>query len=653
MLIPVCFYGLAILTLNAIETGKCDIWCLEVGLQIFLNLWNSIQVSRSHILFLAPLVLAHCQMLNHEQRNAVRRGEQSAFTRSSSVANNSLTTRQTAPASPERNIQVESDPEPIMTRVKQRLPKRNAASNAHEFTSESEDFCDGLSDDSVSSDTAAKPVKFEMGETGPLVPQQSAAESRPNLTDRVADAHSGRKASPPDMIIRPEATEQQVENGKNAYEAFVLAFDSENGPKPDVVNEPNAHTKLRRRPATPAPAKRPNSLPVQSAMTSGPKSNIPVARRPRSRCTKVVNIVNVNDSAKTPSKETLNHAGGDRASTPIDIRSTKQSQPLENVNDHFQSRKAGSGSPNRQREPQAKAKGLRLPQFDGTDWPGFIDAFEACVRYYQWPDQVKAIRLRTSLTGPARSALATAQSMLWSYDQLKQQLEQRFDESKKFEQIQNELFTLVRKPGQRLHEFYDEIVHAASNNSLSDRQREKLIYTAFVYGLRSDRRMHHWVARHERSGTINGALNIAEAYEDSDPCPALPTPPRMVTVNARQITKSPVSPKKTAAALVTSPSLGAQMTAGFQRIERQITTQIARLDNRLKLVEVFQNDQKRRYNERQRNWKPNTQADRQPRPQFKPKYCRKPVITTSNATPQRRHGVWRPPHRRHGPFSNE
>ena len=26
MLIPVCFYGLAILTLNAIETGKCDMY---------------------------------------------------------------------------------------------------------------------------------------------------------------------------------------------------------------------------------------------------------------------------------------------------------------------------------------------------------------------------------------------------------------------------------------------------------------------------------------------------------------------------------------------------------------------------------------------------------------------------------------------------
>ena len=130
-------------------------------------------------------------------------------------------------------------------------------------------------------------------------------------------------------------------------------------------------------------------------------------------------------------------------------------------------------------------------------------------------------------------------------------------------------------------------------------------------------------------------MNIAEAYEDSDPFPALPAPPQMVTVNARQIAKSPVSPKKTAAALVTSPSLGAQMTAGFQRIERQITTQIARLDNRLKLVEVFQNDQKRRYNERQQKWKQSTQADRQSRPQFKPKYCSKPINITKSATTRR------------------
>ena len=45
---------------------------------------------------------------------------------------------------------------------------------------------------------------------------------------------------------------------KNAYEAFVLAFDNENenGPKPDVVSEQKAYakfSKLRRRPATPVP----------------------------------------------------------------------------------------------------------------------------------------------------------------------------------------------------------------------------------------------------------------------------------------------------------------------------------------------------------------------------------------------------------------
>ena len=164
------------------------------------------QVSRSYILFLAPLVLVHCQMLENEQRNAVRRGEQSAFTQSTSVASNLPTTRQTAPASPVNTIQVESDSEPTMTQVKQRLPKRNVTSNVHEFTSESEDFCDGLSDDPASSDTALPTASFENGETGPLVSQQRNADRRPNTPYHAAIADTGRNALPSDMIFRPEAT---------------------------------------------------------------------------------------------------------------------------------------------------------------------------------------------------------------------------------------------------------------------------------------------------------------------------------------------------------------------------------------------------------------------------------------------------------------
>ena len=64
----------------------------------------------------------------------------------------------------------------------------------------------------------------------------------------------------------------------------------------------------------------------------------------------------------------------------------------------------------------------------------------------------------------------TAPSMLWSYNQLKQHLEQQFGQNSAFEQIQNDLFKIKRKPGQRLHEFYDEIAFAADGKALSAQQ---------------------------------------------------------------------------------------------------------------------------------------------------------------------------------------
>ena len=142
----------------------------------------------------------------------------------------------------------------------------------------------------------------------------------------------------------------------------MLAFDSENC---------NAA-------ATSAPAKLPHSLPVQPVMLSDSKTNVSAARRPRNRCTRVVNIVNVNDSAKLPPTEAMDCAAGDQSSTPTDPRSTKRSQPLENVNDHRQSPQNESRSPNRHRDPPVIDKGLRLPQFNGTEWPSFIEEFEAC-----------------------------------------------------------------------------------------------------------------------------------------------------------------------------------------------------------------------------------------------------------------------------------
>ena len=371
MLQPVCFLGLAILTTNAIETGKCDIWCLEVGLQIFFNLWNSIKVSQSFILFLAPLALARHKTLGNERQMAICCGMQFALARNTPLTSKSSATRYLSRSSRKRTTQFESVSQPTITQGKRRLSWQHVTPNVHKITSDSnsEDFCDRLSDDRTSDGQAVLHANFEKGETGPLVPQQRTADRRPNSTDRVADAHSGRKASPPAIIIQPESTKQQVNNSKNAYAAFLLAFDPENGPKPDVVSKPNAHaksSKLRHRPATPAPAKHPNALSVQSAMTPGSKSSNPVARRPRSRCTRVVNIENVNDSAEMSQFEAMTRVAGDRPSIPIDQRSHIQSQPLEIVNDQRQSSKGTVQSPNRHGNPKIEDKCLRLPLFDST-----------------------------------------------------------------------------------------------------------------------------------------------------------------------------------------------------------------------------------------------------------------------------------------------
>ena len=150
---------------------------------------------------------------------------------------------------PENFTQVEPDPEPSMTQVKD----RDAVSLEHEDSSASEDYLDGLSDEPVSSDDALTPAQNEKGLLDPLMPQRLNARRRPDLPPHLANARIGPHALPADMIIPPDATEEQVENGISAYEALVRAFDPNAGPQPDVISESGASaksSKMQRRPGT-------------------------------------------------------------------------------------------------------------------------------------------------------------------------------------------------------------------------------------------------------------------------------------------------------------------------------------------------------------------------------------------------------------------
>ena len=141
-----------------------------------------------------------------------------------------------------------------------------------------------------------------------------------------------------------------------------------------------------------------------------------------------------------------------------------------------------------------------------------------------------------------------------------------------------------------------------------------------------------WVSRRDKEGTIESALELAEAYEDEygadSVLQSLP-----VTVNARDSTGNALAvalPNMKSAAVSVDAvdicqgdtSLAQQMTAGFKKMEVQLTKQFETIDTRLGAVEKYQSEQIRRWEDRKsrnrqrrdhkraRNWNERGDAER-------------------------------------------
>ena len=218
--------------------------------------------------------------------------------------------------------------------------------------------------------------------------------------------------------------DEQIKNAKEAFNAVVPAFGEQHA-VPIEEDSSVIAASPERRLGEPTPARRPDTLHMQPAL---PARQTPTTRqdpkRPRRRCTLVVNIVNVNDSPSAAKQTYKDRAAGDSVvATPEAARSYRKSQPLEM--DDERGPRSGSTSPAAQTNARRKyGEGkLRLPSFDVHDWPGFIKQFEACVRYYKWSDHEKAMRLAMSMVGDARLALMSTRTPHWSYASLRKHLE--------------------------------------------------------------------------------------------------------------------------------------------------------------------------------------------------------------------------------------
>ena len=172
--------------------------------------------------------------------------------------------------------------------------------------------------------------------------------------------------------------------------------------------------------------------------------------------------------------------------------------------------------------------------------------------------------------------------------------------------------------------------------------------------------MHRWVARREKNGTIESALELAAMYEDEFGSPVTPQAP-VVTANTRSVTQRPVEPAvespiacqtvKDVSKGPTTP-LDAQMRLGFKRLQKQLTTQFMGINSRLRAVENKQRSQTRRWEQQHAAWVPAgrlyTDTYRRPSPEFRT-FCKPDRYYSYDKRaadrmtfPQRRDDGWRP-----------
>lgn len=515
----------------------------------------------------------------------------------------------------------ESEPEPPVTRARSRA--HAVTSEAHQSTSDS-DVCDVKLKQTMRGrawhPTQQKSVDNCTAESQPRSPRApSDTDERSRRKMYAKPLPAGKRLEPVSdgcshmhWKLAPYHTDEQLQNAKEALDALMVAFHAQ--PAASVHEDSSTlAASVERRSDAPAPARGPSSLSGQAVLPDDhtPGKGVVGPQRQRNRCTRVVNIVNVHDSKPVPKRVRKDRAAGDSVTTSVAAQSRGTSQPLEMSDDSDPRCHKTRPAVEKHSGRKYRESGLRLPLFDGYDWPGFILQFETCARHYRWSDRIKAIRLYTSIVGDATQTLGYAMGAHWSYHTLKKHLDVRYGRNKRSSQVQDVLLAIQRRPGQTLRSYFDIIRKTANVADITDEERDALVYTAFISGLRTNTHMHHWVASREHCGTIASACRLAHRYEaefgtfPTSQSPVVTAETRSAMQSSTQ--KASVSPdvKQTVESVSQGPKpLIIQTGPGYHDLRKQMSAKFSSVNSRLNIVESYQREKSNRWKQQQAAWVP-------------------------------------------------
>lgn len=181
-----------------------------------------------------------------------------------------------------------------------------------------------------------------------------------------------------------------------------------------------------------------------------------------------------------------------------------------------------------------RAPSLKVPKFTGQNWQTFINLFEVVAKRYRWNDVEMRERLEFALESDAQHILNRPGVNSWSYRRLRGELEVRYGQNKSICEAKNQLFELRRGVNQTAHSYADALENIAGAAKMPIREREGAVEVAFVYGLRDNPDLQHYVQAQMRLGVEESAVAIAARFEREFGTMACPR--RQITrLDARQV----------------------------------------------------------------------------------------------------------------------
>ncbi len=164
-------------------------------------------------------------------------------------------------------------------------------------------------------------------------------------------------------------------------------------------------------------------------------------------------------------------------------------------------------------QPVQVMKEVEAPKFDGTNFKAFKVQFLTVCQLNGWTPQERAARLRCSLIGDAMQILAAADVNEWTDVRWLEEMDLRHGQIKAVCDVSNLILDMEKGSNQSSLAYADSLESIAQKSEMAKSQRDAICYTAFIHGIRKNRKMQRYVLRRDRGKTVGSAARCASVYE--------------------------------------------------------------------------------------------------------------------------------------------